>query len=275
MKIAKTRSELRDAIAQQNIPINFIPTMGALHTGHLSLVKQAAQHKGINVVSIFVNPRQFNNTEDFNKYPLQIEQDIELLSTSPCDVLFIPDYNTVYAGAEIPPYDLGHLDAIMEGSQRPGHFKGVAEVIARLFDLVQPDRAFFGEKDFQQLAVIKHLVQQWNLPIEIIGCPIVRNEKGLAMSSRNARLSKDGIELASSIHSTLEQVKNSNWTASQTTSLTTAKNDLIAKGFDVEYITICDAQHLSPYPSFANNQQRVFVAAHLEGVRLIDNLALN
>ena len=177
--------------------------MGALHDGHLSLVKRCLNENNICVVSIFVNPTQFNNKTDLEKYPRNLERDINLLKSVGCNVVFAPSVKQIYPKVDKRQFDFGPLDKVMEGTYRPGHFNGVAQVVSRLFDIVAPKKAYFGEKDFQQLAIIREMVKQYHIPVEIIGCPIVREKDGMALSSRNERLSADERKRAVKISQTL------------------------------------------------------------------------
>lgn len=191
MKIAKNRQELSNCLNSE-APIGFVPTMGALHDGHLSLVQESKSRGLFTVASIFVNPTQFNDPKDFEKYPIDTDADLKKLESVGCDIVFLPDPEDIYSTDEEKQYvhDFGDVETRFEGAFRPGHFKGVGQVVHILFDLVKPNVAFFGQKDFQQLQVIKQLVGQENLPIEIVGMPTVREDDGLAMSSRNRRLNK-------------------------------------------------------------------------------------
>lgn len=194
MKIFTTVSELQAALStfwSERLTIGFVPTMGALHEGHLTLIKRAATESDIVVVSIFVNPTQFNDKKDFNRYPRNLDADIEKLSHIKCDFVFEPSAEEIYPVQNTRKFDFGTLEEIMEGRFRPGHFNGVAQVVSKLFDIVKPGSAYFGLKDFQQLAIIRELVRQLNLPINIIPCDIVREPDGLAMSSRNMLLSAE------------------------------------------------------------------------------------
>ena len=173
---------------QQGKSIGLIPTMGALHEGHLSLIDASLRSNDISVISIFVNPTQFNDRNDFKKYPRDIDKDLELIRLKGCDLVFIPAEEEIYPEKDQRVFDFGTLDKYMEGKYRPGHFNGVAQIVSRLFSIIEPDKAYFGEKDFQQLVIIKKLVQQLCIPVEIVSCPIIREPDGLAMSSRNRLL---------------------------------------------------------------------------------------
>ncbi|MBO4599132.1 MAG: pantoate--beta-alanine ligase, partial [Bacteroidales bacterium] len=190
---------------QAHKTIGLVPTMGALHDGHLSLVNRARKENDLVVVSVFVNPIQFNNKEDLAKYPRTIEADCEKLAAAGADIAFVPTVEEMYPKPVTTIYHFGPLEEVMEGPRRPGHFSGVAVVVRRLFDLAQPDRAYFGEKDFQQIAIIRNLLEQIKYPIELVPCPIVRADDGLALSSRNMRLSPEARAVAPTIYATLQQ----------------------------------------------------------------------
>jgi len=193
---------------QQGKSIGFIPTMGALHEGHLSLIDTSLRSNDISVISIFVNPTQFNDTNDYKKYPRDIEKDLELARLKGCDLAFVPEEQEIYPEKDQRVFDFGTLDKYMEGKYRPGHFNGVAQVVSRLFSVIEPDRAYFGEKDFQQLIIIKKLVEQLKMPVEIVSCPIIREPDGLAMSSRNQLLTPEQRKSASAISAVLQKAKD-------------------------------------------------------------------
>ena len=211
MKVINKTSDLQAIIEQfknDGKSIGLVPTMGALHKGHLSLVKNSISNNDITVVSIFVNPTQFNNPNDLASYPRTVEKDLELLQTVGCDVVFAPEADDIYSKSETDSrfeFDFEGLDKVMEGKFRPGHFNGVVQIVSKLFDLVRPDRAYFGEKDFQQLAIIRLMTRRYNLPIEIVPCPIVREDSGLALSSRNSLLKDNEKQVASHIYAVLDE----------------------------------------------------------------------
>lgn len=273
---------LRQQISQErrkSHSIGFVPTMGALHEGHLSLIQDAKSQNDICIASIFVNPLQFNNIEDFNKYPIQNEKDIELLEKAGCDILFIPTVAEFYPSQPKLKIDIGLLDRILEGEHRPGHFSGVAIVVSKLFHVVMPDKAYFGQKDIQQVAVIRQLVSELNFPIEIVACPIIREESGLAMSSRNMRLSSAGKNLASNLYKCLCEIEKSIKTSPEWSVPVVKKNGIDFlnqfEGIQVEYLEIVQADTLEAItdlkPKFAI---AICIAAYVEGVRLIDNLVI-
>lgn len=256
--------------------IGLIPTMGALHEGHLSLIRRAKKENDIIVASVFVNPVQFNNPVDLEKYPRTPEKDIDLLSNANCDVVFMPSVEEMYPVKVNDHYDFGSLEHVMEGACRPGHFNGVAIVVRKLFEIVEPDRAYFGEKDFQQMTIIKKMVKDLNMELEIVPCQIVRENDGLAMSSRNVRLNKDERAIAPMIYKIL------NDTIGQLNHLNPAEMKEYAlkkysevQQFDVEYVEIANEtnlQHIENWNECKN--ARIFVALQLGPVRLIDNVRI-
>ena len=282
MQIITRKSELTrqvEACIRQGKTIGFVPTMGALHAGHASLVQQACAENEICVVSIFVNPTQFNNAEDLAKYPRTLEKDSQLLEQLGVHFVFAPSAEEMYSAAEMTEtfgFDFNGLDEVMEGKMRPGHFNGVVQVVSRLFELVRPTRAYFGEKDFQQLAIIRHMVERSALSsrfedLKIIGCPIVREKSGLALSSRNERLSETEKEIAVGISKAL--ISSLEWT--KTNSVAEVQQRVIdsinrIEGLEVEYYEIVDKTTLQPTTSFENAIGCVTV--YCGGVRLIDNI---
>ena len=279
MLVYRTFKELRAYLKKQvdnGLRVGFVPTMGALHQGHISLVMHANAQCDITLCSIFVNPTQFNNPKDLDKYPRTEEEDIRKLESAECDIVFIPSVAEVYPKEYTTPVvDLGGLEVVMEGAHRPGHFSGVMQVVGRFFEQIAPDYAFFGEKDFQQLAVIKKMVAERNFPIQIIGCAILREESGLAMSSRNVRMSNSGREQAVFISDQLEWVKK-NAKDLSISELKEAVETAFSKRseFELEYFEIADYVSLQPLNKLKPNA-RAFIATHIEGVRLIDNMLVN
>lgn len=262
----------------QKKTIGFVPTMGALHKGHISLVEQAQKTCNATVVSIFVNPVQFNNSTDLQTYPRTLEADLALLEAQGCNVVFVPQVSDMYPNGleNLESYNFGELETVMEGAFRPGHFNGVAVVVKRLFDMVQADFAFFGIKDFQQVAIVKELVKQYNLPTQIVVCPIVRESDGLAMSSRNVRLTADERKQAAQISQTLFAAQN----MVQTHSVQEVK-DFVTQtinsvpALEVEYFEIVDDERLQPVQLWNAAQNIVgCVAVNVGAVRLIDNIVL-
>lgn len=278
MKLIKTVNGLKQEIAalrSDKKTVGFVPTMGALHKGHLSLVKQCVAQNDICVVSIFVNPTQFNDKEDLKKYPRDVEKDCLLLKTISEDiVVFNPSEKEIYPEPDTRRFDFGQIDKVMEGKFRPGHFNGVAQVVSRLFDIVKPDRAYFGEKDFQQLAVIRDMVRQLNLNIQIVPMPIIREESGLAMSSRNERLSASQRVVAVHISEVLLGSKEGMCrnTVAQTLQEVTDKINQ-SESLKVEYFEIVDGTTLQPVSDWNDSKYIVgCIAVFCGDVRLIDNI---
>lgn len=278
MRIIEKRSELLQLIEdykKSDKTIGLVPTMGALHEGHVSLVRQAKQDNDLCVVSVFVNPTQFNNKEDLDKYPRDIARDARLLETEGADIVFAPTVEEVYPEPDTRQFDFGQLDKVMEGKFRPGHFNGVAQVVSRLFDIVKPDRAYFGEKDFQQLAIIRAMVKQLELNIQIVPMPIVRESSGLALSSRNERLSTEEKEIATNIYKGLLKSKNE-WYNHQTVKETVENVIEYINSFDklnVEYFQIVDGDNLQEINAWSDSQHIVgCITVFCGDVRLIDNI---
>lgn len=279
------------SIRNQGKSVGFVPTMGALHKGHISLVNAAKEDCDIVVCSIFVNPTQFNDLTDLEKYPRTLEADNHLLEQSGCDIVFIPMVSEMYSEEELDlkkqkiedkswakgkKVDFGLLEKVMEGAQRPGHFNGVAQVVSKLFRIVEPDKAYFGQKDFQQLAIIRSMVKQLEMPLEIIACPILRDPNGLAMSSRNERLSKEEREQAAIISKVLFKIKDF-YTTKTIAELKVFAEDQIklVPGMELEYIEIADAETLQPISDLKQSKSVVVcIAVKLGAVRLIDNMLL-
>lgn len=258
--------------------IGFVPTMGALHKGHLSLVKKAQKSCDLVVASIFVNPTQFNSQEDLEKYPRTVVRDLELLSTVHCNAVFVPEIKTIYPqfplSTTFVDVDFEGIDLVMEGKHRPGHFKGVVNVVYRLFEIVQPNKAFFGEKDYQQLAIIRKLCNQHMSDIEIINCETLREDNGLAMSSRNERLSDEGKKIAQLIYQSLELAKKLSATHKPYEVKKECSFLFDSSELELEYFEITHPENLTPLEEEWTPKARGFVAAYCEGVRLIDNMEL-
>jgi pantoate--beta-alanine ligase len=275
--IADTKTSLEAAI-REGKQIGFIPTMGALHEGHLMLIRRAKQENDLVVSSVFVNPTQFNNKEDLEKYPRNLTSDAKMLEENGCDLLFAPDVLEMYPAGEndLLNIDFGPLGKVMEGKFRPGHFQGVATIVHRLFDVVEPNRAYFGKKDYQQLAVICTMVNKMNLPVEIVGCETVRETDGLAMSSRNLRLTPPERAIAPKIYAVLKNVKQMAGSM-PVRELQQWAVDQIAQNpeFKLEYFEIGDKNSLMPLENWNYKEDSVaFIAVFLGAVRLIDNLEL-
>lgn len=276
VKVVKTLSDLEielKSIRELNLTIGLVPTMGALHLGHISLIKEARKKSDFVICTLFVNPTQFNNSNDLIKYPRTEEEDIALLNANFCDLLFIPLNEEIYSSNYIfPGIELGNLDQVMEGKFRPGHFEGVCQIVYRFFTLIEPDYAFFGLKDFQQLAVINHMTSFFNLKVKIIPCETIRTEKGLALSSRNQRLSEDKKTKALILYQTLNFIKeNSNkYSPKEVIFLATEKvntSDLI-----LEYLEIVNPVSLESLSEKWCSGARACIVAYCNEVRLIDNL---
>lgn len=277
MKVLKTIEETKDTILrlrEEGKSVGFVPTMGALHEGHLSLLSESISDNDVSVVSIFVNPIQFNNKEDLKKYPRTLEEDCEKLKDAGCDIVFAPSAEEMYPEEAEEKYDFGKLERVMEGAHRPGHFNGVAVVVKRLFDICTPHRAYFGEKDFQQLVIIRALVEMENIPLEIIACPIIRESDGLAMSSRNVRLSSDERKVAPAIYNSLKNIIEQKLINSASKCLRSEMEKLNAMpGMQVEYLLLADENTLEAVQDWDENRNlRVFIATFLGDIRLIDNL---
>ena len=275
--LVKTVSELRDSLESKrklNKKIGFVPTMGALHEGHLSLVNRAQSENDVVVVSIFVNPTQFNNHEDLSLYPRTLEKDLELLKAYENCIVFFPFIEEIYPENEVfNPIDLGVLDKVLEGEFRPGHFQGVVHVVHNLFKIVMPNKAYFGMKDFQQLAVIKFMNKQYDFPVEIIGCETLRDKSGLALSSRNIRLSVIEKEEALIIWKTLLFIKENKASFSPKELQALAISFFNQGKLKLEYLEIVDAETLRN-PENWNSTNVCCIAAYCGKVRLIDNLLL-
>lgn len=271
--------------------IGFVPTMGALHMGHISLVNRAKADCDVVVCSIFVNPTQFNDLSDLDKYPRTLDTDCQLLEKAGCDIVFAPEVKEMYSEAELELkrqkiedkswtngklVDFGALERVMEGAHRPGHFNGVAQVVSKLFRIVEPTSAYFGQKDFQQLAIIRSMTKQLEMPIRIIACDIIREPNGLAMSSRNERLTKQERELAAIISKTLFTIKEQYQSKSVSELKRFAETQIkTVPSITLEYIEISDSEILQPITDFKQSKSVVVcIAVKLGAVRLIDNVVL-
>jgi pantoate--beta-alanine ligase len=254
----------------------FVPTMGALHAGHLALVSAARKHCDRVVASIFVNPLQFNDQQDLERYPRRPEEDRQMLLEAGCDMVFMPDAGELYENFLPIAYDLNGLDKVMEGASRPGHFRGVVNVVERLFHYVRPDLAIFGEKDRQQLAVIQHVASARHWPVRIIPHPIVRAQDGLALSSRNQRLSPEQRQIAPLLHQALQAVRAAAFRLNVEDSRHAGLRVLAgAEEIQLDYLTIAHPENLRPLASWEGTDRAVaFIAAQLGPVRLIDNIEL-
>jgi len=275
-KIKETREFIRKNRAEGK-SIGFVPTMGALHEGHLSLMECATTGNDIVAVSVFVNPAQFNNPEDLKKYPRDLQGDLKKMEQLGVDLVFAPAVEEMYPEEVTRTYDFGGLDRVMEGQYRPGHFNGVAVVVHKLFEIITPDKAYFGEKDYQQLAIIRKLAEIENLKVKVIGSPIVRETDGLAMSSRNSRLSKEERAIAPVIYKTLKKATSLRGTKTVEEVRRFVHEEINnTEKMELEYFEIADSKTLTPIDSWeASDKPRGFVAAYLGNVRLIDNMAFN
>ena len=264
-----------DAFRNEGKSIGLVPTMGALHEGHLSLVERCRNENDVVVVSVFVNPTQFNNKEDLRTYPRTEEADKALLEKAGCDIVFMPSVEEVYPEPDTRVFDLGQVAEVMEGAMRPGHFNGVAQIVSKLFMMVKPDRAYFGEKDFQQIAVIRQMVKTEGFKMQIVPCPIVREEDGLAKSSRNVRLSPEAREAAPSIYHALTDSTQyaQNHTVAETQQFVIDYINAHPE-MEVEYYQIVDGITLMPVNDWNDSDYIVgCVTVYCGGVRLIDNIA--
>lgn len=283
MILFKKSAELHNYLGEQRkkgLKIGFVPTMGALHNGHLSLINEAKANNEITVASIFVNPTQFNDPQDYQKYPVTIEKDILLLESAGCDILFLPSVTEIYpTGTELKNrYDLGYLEEILEGKYRPGHFQGVCAVVHRLLEIVMPDNLYIGQKDYQQCLVIKKLIGLTGMAnlIKVNISTTLREKNGLAMSSRNTRLTDQEREKASAIYQSLTGIRERLSIGELGHLKQQAVFSLTKKGFKVDYIEIADAANLKIVNHWNGKQKLVAVAAtYLGEVRLIDNILLN
>ncbi len=282
MTVKTTKKELLDVLDLKNkttSKLGLVPTMGALHKGHFSLIDQAVKECDLVVVSIFINPTQFDNSSDLEKYPKNLHNDLEKLEEFQSElIVFAPSTSEIYNGSlQVNHYDFEGLDRKMEGAFRQGHFDGVGTVLSKFFTLIQPDRAYFGEKDYQQLLIVKKLIQILNLPIQIVGCPISREENGLARSSRNERLSPTQYHKATLLYKSLCKAKEEFGTKSVAEISKAITLDFEKDlEFNLDYFTIANSKTLEPATQLKNGEKyRAFIAAFLGDVRLIDNMALN
>ncbi len=278
MIIVSNTAELKKLISEtkiQNMSVGFVPTMGALHRGHISLVQMAVNETDFCVASIFVNPTQFNNKTDLEKYPRNLDRDFMMLQNAGCKLVFCPSVEEIYTDGELEnifEFDFQGLDEVMEGKFRPGHFNGVVQIVSKLFNLVNPDKAYFGEKDFQQLSIIHLMVKNMQLPVQIIDCPIVREPDGLAMSSRNERLSAVDRKNAAQISAILFESRNfaSKKSPDELTTFVSQKIQM-AEGLQLEYFEIVDVETLQKVSDWSRPSIGC-IAVYCGEVRLIDNI---
>jgi len=277
MKIIHSIKELKQSLQverESGKKIGFVPTMGALHAGHLSLMRQSVKDNDVSVASIFVNPTQFNDKNDLATYPRTLEKDCELLEAVGCDYVFAPDESEMYPEPDTRIFELGRVAEVMEGAHRPGHFNGVAQIVSKLFEVVEPDKAYFGEKDFQQIAVIREMTRQLNLPVEIVSCPILREADGLAMSSRNVRLTNEQRQKAPLIARTLKEsttfVPGKSVEEVKEYVIRTINQDPVMR---VEYYEIVDGKTLESIREWSETEEPVgCITVFCGEVRLIDNI---
>jgi pantoate--beta-alanine ligase len=277
MEVVKTVRELKKIIdlqRQNNAIVGFVPTMGALHEGHLSLVNKAGEETDFVVVSIFVNPTQFNNKEDLNRYPRDLSRDLELLGKTSCHLVFAPEVSEVYPEEDTRKFNFGTLESVMEGKFRPGHFNGVAQVVSKFFEMVSPDKAYFGQKDFQQVAIINKMVEILKLNVEIISCPIIRESTGLAMSSRNMLLSEEeranACLISKTLFSAVEMAKTHSVDEVEKWVIRTID---LNPFLQTEYFEIVDGKELMPIDNWGSKVNKIgCIAVQCGKVRLIDNV---
>ncbi|MFN5705216.1 MAG: pantoate--beta-alanine ligase [bacterium] len=282
MIVLNTQNDLQETLENHRVlgkAVGFVPTMGALHMGHLSLLQQAKSENDIVVCSIFVNPTQFNDPKDLDKYPRPIENDIIMLQSVNCDILFLPEVNEMYGNNEEWTHSFGEIETLWEGAMRPGHFKGVAQIVYKLLKLVHPNKSYFGQKDYQQTVIVKKLCKDFSLTTEIIVCKVIREENGLAMSSRNIRLSENERQDSSKIYEALVSskllVQQKVYNIAYIIEQATAKL-LEIKNVTLEYISIVDAENMSEVSEInANSKQLMIIALRIGNTRLIDNMFIN
>lgn len=278
MKVFTKRHEIEAFLndqRSQGMEIGFVPTMGALHEGHLSLIAYALQQTDISVCSIFVNPTQFNDKADLERYPRMPEKDLAMLAEAGCQVVFLPEVEEIYPEPDLRRFSFGLLDEVLEGARRPGHFNGVAQVVSIFFDIVKPDRAFFGSKDYQQVMVIKELVRQLQLDIEIVSCPILREADGLAMSSRNMLLTGAERKAATLIPDVLAMSRQMKVKGASIRVIRQSVMNILAKDplYKLDYFEICDGETLKAMDTWDDAAKPVALIACFVGkIRLIDNL---
>jgi pantoate--beta-alanine ligase len=278
MEVKHTISELQQAIAtcrSKQKSVGFVPTMGALHQGHLALIERAGVENDVVIVSIFVNPTQFNDKKDLMRYPRVLENDVELLKSTPCNFVFAPEVESIYPEPDTRIFDFGNLDKVMEGKFRPGHFNGVAQVVSRLFDIVKPDKAYFGKKDFQQLAIIQEMTRMLNYKIGIVPCQIVREADGLAMSSRNMLLTSEqrvaAVTISKTLFKAVEMVNQHN--IGEVINWVTSKIDENPH-LETEYFDIVDDKTLASIANWDESLNKTgCIAVKCGEIRLIDNIS--
>lgn len=280
MQVFQQISEVKTYISsqkQQHKTIGFVPTMGALHQGHISLINESKKVCDITVCSIFVNPTQFNNANDLTRYPRTPEVDRQLLEQAGCDVLYMPDVKDIYPTTDTRQFNFGYIDTILEAEHRPGHYNGVGQVVSILLAGIEPNKAFFGSKDYQQVMIVRTLVKQLKLPVEIISCPILREDDGLAMSSRNMLLIPEERKIASLVPKMMEGARD----IAKQIGVSAAKLYILNEVAQVsimklDYYEVCDTETLEPLTALKPNQQAIsLIAVFVGNIRLIDNWMIN
>lgn len=279
MTICGTIIEVNRLLAEhrkQGEVIGFVPTMGALHEGHISLLAESNKQCDVSVCSIFVNPTQFNDKKDLERYPRMPQQDCEMLEKNGCDIVFMPSVEEMYPQPDTRVFDFGKLDKVLDGAHRPGHFNGVGQVVSKLFDIIKPGKAFFGLKDYQQVLIVKELVRQLKMPVEIVPCPILREADGLAMSSRNALLSAEERKAASLIPKIMRLAKNEFGKMPLEALKNKLQEELKKESLlKPDYLEFCDAETLQSVNEIKPGQKIIFLVAIFSGrIRLIDNVLI-
>ncbi|HRN92325.1 MAG TPA: pantoate--beta-alanine ligase [Ferruginibacter sp.] len=278
MKIFKTAEALhteRIKLSNRHISVGFVPTMGALHNGHITLVQQAKNSKPYVITSIFVNPTQFNNVQDFELYPISVEDDLNQLEAAGCDAVFLPSVEEIYPpGYVAPDYPIGYLETVLEGAYRPGHFQGVCQVVDRLLQIVQPNEMLLGRKDFQQCKVLEKMVELKQYPVQLTFVPTLRETDGLAMSSRNRRLTPEQRRLAPLLYQSLISIKNKIETNGTSDIIINEIKNLEQSEFKVDYLQLARANDLQPLQQWNGENAVLLVAAYLDNIRLIDNIEI-
>lgn len=281
MIIIRNKADLLPILERQRVNgkiIGFVPTMGALHAGHISLIESSLKQSDFTVCSIFVNPTQFNDKADLERYPRMPEKDAAMLEKAGCHLLYMPEVTDVYPEPDTRVFDFGHLDKILDGAHRPGHFNGVGQVVSRLFDIVKPDKSFFGLKDYQQVQIIKKLCEILHYKIEVIACPILREEDGLAMSSRNMLLSAEERKAAALIPQLMNEAASRLKNNEPIESVKSFVLNLFSKNpiYKPDYFEVCDANTLLPLNSLTiKGPSIILIACFVGKIRLIDNLVIN
>lgn len=279
LQIFTTRAEIHqkiDELKTAGKKVGFVATMGALHDGHLALIARSKTDNDVTVCSIFVNPTQFNDPKDLEHYPRPIEADIEKLKSVQCDILFLPSVDEMYAKDETWHMELGNLESILEGAFRPGHYQGVTQIVKKLFDTIKPDRAYFGQKDFQQVLVIKKMIKEFGMPVELVRCPTLRDSDGLAKSSRNVHLNREEHEAALLLSKALLSIKEHNGQNDLSKLIDNAYQLLESSPLiKVEYLVVADGETLNSIDELSQSKEPVaLVAARSGNTRLIDNILL-